>query len=130
MELEEPIQFKSINLKKFTFAHHQIISEGVSYDEARKVSHYQLKVYVLGENLRHYSHHIDYPDGWWQALKSSLYSRIWFPFWFLRRFPVKKRVFNVDIDVVALYPKLSAQISLPEESHNLILQKVVSYERR
>lgn len=113
----------SVELDKFMFATHQIIDEGVNYDEVRKVRRYQLEVYILGEGLKKYSRHIEYPDGWWQAFKSSLYARIWLPFWFLRKFPVRNKVFNLDIDVVALYPELSARISLPEESHNLILRK-------
>ena len=116
--LDERLQIKRIELKKFIFAQHQIIDEGVDYDYAKKVSRYQLKVYILGENLKKYSRHIEYPDGWWQAFKAR-----WFPLWLLQRFPIRKKIFNLDIDVVALYPELSAKTSLPKECPVLILQK-------
>lgn len=119
MNFEEILQTKTIRLDKFTFASHQIIDEGVDYDYIGRASRYQLKVYLLGESLKKYSRHIEYPDGWWQAIKDR-----WFPRCLLKQWPVRKRVFNLDIDMVALYPELSARLSLPKESRCLILQKI------
>ena len=127
-KLDRNLSISSVELEKIPFAVHQIVDEGVEYDCVRKLSRYRLEVYILGEKLKNYSRHIEYPDGWWQSLKSSLYARMWFPFWFLRKFPVRNKVFNLYIDVVALYPELSARISLPEENHRLILQKFENEE--
>lgn len=121
--LGKNLEINSVELDKFTFASHQIIDEGIDYAYIAEANRYRLKVYILGENLKRYSRHTEYPDGWWQAVKDR-----WLPYRLRKRWPVRKKVFNLDIDIVALYPELSARLSLPEEDHCLILQKVAREE--
>jgi hypothetical protein len=58
-----------------------------------------LTQYIYGETLE--DARAEYPSDWWQAFKQR-----WFPAWLLQRYPVKVRV--VEIEVVALYPSISA----------------------
>lgn len=79
---------------------------------------YDMRSYILSEQLDRVYHKVEYPSDWWQAFKER-----WFSKRMLKRWPVKKKVYVVDIDFKALYPELTAKVSIPDSQS--ILKYVV-----
>lgn len=57
--------------------------------------------FIWGQYLD--KHSVQYPTDWWQAFKER-----WYPKWLLAKYPVRYKVFEVDVK--ALYPDLKYDI--------------------
>lgn len=118
MSFDVFIKIKEVRLRKCIFRTQQIIDERFekSYDHGEIL--HKIEIYILGESLKIYNRHIEYPKDWLQAIKNRF-----FPKWLKQWYPIKNDCFDLKVDIKALYPELSARVSLPEEQHIFIIQK-------
>lgn len=78
----------------------------------------RMRGFLWGETVG--EHVVSYPADWWQALKDR-----WFPWWLLRRYPVRRT--SVRFDVKAVYPTLTFQ--LPNEPSSLVLLRTYDKDK-
>ena len=75
----------------------------------------RLRGYIWGKQLG--KHSVTYPEDWWQAFKER-----WFPKWVLGRYPVRYKIFEVDVkalypDFKYSYPGMLLKVQICSEEH-------------
>jgi hypothetical protein len=111
--LSQDIAIESIALERMTWTTTVVLGEHFAIAPKAEVldwmtNHACLSIRqdVLGQVIDRQD--FEYPADWWQAFKER-----WFPAWLLKRFPVVRVGYIVEVK--ALYPK----IALPDSEHFL-----------
>jgi hypothetical protein len=70
----------------------------------------QVRGFLWGKTIE--SHHVQYPEDWWQAVKER-----WAPAWCKQRWPVRYK--TIDLDLKAVWPTL--RLLVPKHEPRLVL---------
>jgi hypothetical protein len=100
---------KNVLLEKTRLNCAKLIDVRVSSSNVASMLSYELRAFIFSEQLKNIRRECQYPVDWWQALKQR-----WFLPFMLKRWPVKMQKHIIDIDFKALYPELTAKISIPD----------------
>jgi hypothetical protein len=100
---------KEVILEKEQFHCAKVIDVRVSPTDVANMLMYDLRSYILSEQLDNIRRVVEHPADWWQAFRQR-----WFPKCLLYRNPVKMKRHVIDIDFKALYPELTAKVSIPD----------------
>ena len=100
---------KDVVLEKMQLGCAKLIDVRVSPSDVAGMLSYDLRAFIFSEQLDNIRRECEYPAGWWQAFKQE-----WFLPSMLEKWPVKMQKHVIDIDFKALYPELTAKISIPD----------------
>lgn len=110
MYFEEPkLLIKEVILEKTQLHCTRLVDIAISPHDVAMMLIYDIRSYILSEQLNNIRREVEYPSDWWQAFKGR-----WFTKKMLKRWPVKMKKHVIDIDIKALYPELTAKISIPD----------------